>query len=60
MAFFESLINTINKGNMMGRLRIAMSVKLLLVLEAIAETIVNSDEKPKLPKKSVSKNRPES
>ena len=39
----------------MGRLKIAINVKLLLDFEAIAETIVNNEEKPKLPSKRVTK-----
>ena len=57
MAFFESLINTINNGIMIGKLRIAINVKLLFDLEAIAETIVNNEEKPKLPSKRVMQNK---
>ncbi len=41
---------------MIGKLRIAINVKLLLVLEAMAETIVNKEEKPKLPSMSINKN----
>ena len=57
MAFLDSLINTINSGIMIGKLNIAISVKLLLVFAAMAETIVNSDEKPMVPSNKVVKNK---
>lgn len=57
MAFLESLISTINNGIIMGKLNIAINVKLLLVLDAIAETIVSNEENPKLPSKSVKRNK---
>jgi hypothetical protein len=60
MAFFESFIKTISKGIMIGKLNIAIRVKLLLVLEAIADTMVNKDEKPKLPNNNVTKNNEKS
>ena len=44
----------------MGKLKMAINVKLLPVLDAIAETIVNKEEKPKLPSASVNKKRAES
>ena len=49
-----------SKGIMMGKLKMAINVKLLPVLDAIAETIVNKEEKPKLPSASVNKKRAES
>ena len=42
---------------MIGKLKIAISVKLFPALEAMAETIVNKDEKPKLPINKVIKNK---
>ena len=56
MAFLESFINTISKGIIIGKLKMAIKVKLLFVFEAIADTIVKSDEKPKLPNNKVTKN----
>jgi len=47
----------INRGIMIGKLNIAISVKLFPALEAIAETIVNSDENPKLPRSNVIRKR---
>jgi hypothetical protein len=57
MAFFESLIKTINKVMKIGKLMMAIKVKLLLLLEAMAETIVSNDAKPKLPKVKTIKKR---
>jgi hypothetical protein len=57
MAFLESLINTINNGINIGKLMMAIRVKLLLLLEAMAETIVNKEAKPKLPKVKTIKKR---
>ncbi len=57
MAFFDSLMSTINKGTRIGKLRIAINVKLLFALDAMAETIVSKEANPKLPNKSVSKNK---
>ena len=42
---------------MIGKLKIAINVKLFPALEAIAETIVNNEEKPKLPMNKVIKNK---
>ena len=60
MAFLDSFINTINKGIIIGKLNMAISVKLLFVFDAIADTIVNNDEKPKLPNIKVMINKPKS
>ena len=48
-AFFENFISTIKKGISSGKLSIAIKLKLDDAFEAIAETIVNIEEKPKLP-----------
>ncbi len=48
-AFFENFISTIKKGISNGKLSIAIKLKLDDAFEAIAETIVNIEEKPKLP-----------
>ena len=55
MAFFDSLINTIRRGMIIGKLKMAIKVKLLPAFEAMAETIVNKEENPKLPIKRVIK-----
>jgi hypothetical protein len=52
-AFFDSLRSTIKSGIMIGKLKMAIRVKLLLVFEAIADTIVSKEENPKLPSISV-------
>ncbi len=57
IAFFESFINTISKGIIIGKLNMAIKVKLLFVLDAIADTIVNNEEKPKLPNNKVTVNK---
>ena len=57
MAFFDSLMSTISKGIRIGKLKIAINVKLLLAFDAIAETIVNKEENPKLPNSKVSMNK---
>ena len=49
IAFFENLINNINKGTITGKLKIAIKVLLLLAFEAIADTMVNIDAKLKPP-----------
>ncbi|COZ86480.1 Uncharacterised protein [Mycobacterium tuberculosis] len=50
-AFCESLINTINKGIITGKLKIAMIVLLLPAFALIAETIVKTVAKLILPNK---------
>ena len=57
MAFFDSLMSTINRGIMIGKLKMAINVKLLFAFEAMAETIVNNEEKPKLPNNNVIVNK---
>ena len=53
-AFFETFISDNNNGISMGKLRIAIKLKLLLVLEAIADTMLKTLAKPMLPKTKVS------
>ena len=48
-ALFDTFIRVLSKGRIIGKLRIAMSEKLLLALEAMAATIVSTDVIPKLP-----------
>jgi len=48
-ALFETFIRVLSKGRIIGKLRIAMSEKLLLALEAMAATIVRMDVIPRLP-----------
>ena len=56
-AFLENFISTIKKGLSNGKLSIAIKLKLDDAFEAIAETIVNIEEKPKLPRsKAIKKN----
>jgi hypothetical protein len=54
-AFFENFISTIKKGISSGKLSIAIKLKLDDAFEAIAETIVNIEEKPKLPRSKARK-----
>lgn len=51
-ADFDTFIKVSNIGITIGKLNIAISAKLLLVREAIAEIIVNAEENPKLPSNS--------
>ena len=46
----DTLIKVNNNGNTTGKLNIAIKVKLLLDLEAMAETIVNIDANPNPPR----------
>ena len=45
----ETFISVSSMGITTGKLRMAMSAKLLLVREAIADIMVSADAKPKLP-----------
>ena len=45
----ETFIKIRSKGIITGKLKIAISAKLLLVREAIADIIVSDEAKPKLP-----------
>lgn len=49
IAFLENFIKSIKRGTMMGKLKMAIKVELLLTLEAMAETIVRMVEKLKPP-----------
>lgn len=49
IAMLESFIKTINKGIITGKLKTAIIVLLLPVLELMPETIVNTDAKLILP-----------
>jgi hypothetical protein len=55
-ASLETFINVIKKGISIGKLKIAIILKLPLVLAAIADIIVKIDEKPILPKNRDNKN----
>jgi len=57
-AFLETLIRVINNGSTSGKLKTAIRVKLLSVREAMAETIVKMEAKPKLPKINAVKKMP--
>ena len=48
-ALFETFIRVLSRGRMIGKLRMAMSEKLLVALEAMAATIVRMDVIPRLP-----------
>jgi hypothetical protein len=52
MAFLQAFTNTSNKGTMMGKLKTGINKWLLLALEAMAESMVNVEEKPTLPSKT--------
>ena len=54
-ANFETLMSVIKKGISIGKLKIAIILKLPLVLAAIAETMVKILENPTLPSSNVSK-----
>ena len=54
-ASFETFIRVIKKGISIGKLKIAIMLKLPLVLAAIAETMVRMLENPTLPRNSVSR-----
>ena len=53
---FEALINSISNGKITGNPSMAINAKLLLVLEAIAEIMVNKEAKPIAPIRKVMKN----
>ena len=46
----ETFIRVVSKGSTIGKLRIAISEKLLLALEAMAAIMVSIEANPKLPK----------
>jgi hypothetical protein len=52
MAFLQAFTNTSNKGKMIGKLKTGINKWLLLALEAMAESMVNVEEKPTLPSKT--------
>jgi len=54
-AIFETLMTVISMGKIMGKLKIAISPKLLLEREDMAETMVSNEAKPKAPKVSEEK-----
>jgi hypothetical protein len=56
-AFWDTFIKVVSKGSTIGKLRIAMSEKLLLALEAMAAIMVRIDASPKLPRINAVKNR---
>ena len=49
-AFLDIFSNVIRSGRTIGKLRIAISEKLLLALEAMAAIMVSIEANPKLPK----------
>ena len=51
-AVCDTFIRVVSKGSTIGKLRIAISEKLLLALEAIAAIMVSIEERPKLPSTS--------
>ena len=54
----ETFISVINKGNTIGKLRIAIREKLFDAREAIAAIIVRTDESPRLPRNRAVINSP--
>jgi len=46
----DTFISVSNRGITIGKLKMAINAKLLLVREAIAAIMVKADAKPKLPK----------
>ena len=50
-AFLEIFIRISNKGRIMGKPKMAIREKLLLVLEAMADIMVNKDANPIPPRK---------
>lgn len=50
IALRDSLINTINKGIIAGKLKMAINVLLLPALELIPDIMVNTDAKLMLPR----------
>ena len=55
MAFCDSLINTINKGMITGKLKMAISVLLLPAFDVMPDTIVKTEAKLMLPRITVKK-----
>jgi hypothetical protein len=49
-ALFETFMSVPRSGRTTGKLKMAISEKLLLALEAMAATMVNTDARPKLPR----------
>ena len=57
MADRETFIRVASRGSTIGKLKMAIKEKLWLAREAMAATMVSTDDNPRLPSSRVSKNR---
>ena len=56
-AILETFMRVVSKGRTMGKLRIAISEKLLLARDAMAAIMVSTEERPKLPSSNAVRKR---